>query len=127
MEETRVPGENYRAANTNMGIKPTTCKRFAWFALPGENHWPVASHWQTYWPVASHWQTWSHNVVSSTTPHEWGSNSTLVVIGTECTGSCKPNYHMIPTMKAPLVKGTDCIDRCNYVNMTTQTHPQWPL
>jgi hypothetical protein len=117
MEETRVPGENYRAANTNMGIKPTTCKRFAWFSLPGENHWPVASHWQT----------WSHNVVSSTTPHEWGSNSTLVVIGTECTGSCKPNYHMIPTMKAPLVKGTDCIDRCKYVNMTTQTHPQWPL
>jgi len=24
--------------------------------VPGENHWPAASHWQT----------WSHNVVSST-------------------------------------------------------------
>ena len=27
---------------------------------PGENHWPVASHWQTL----------SHNVVSSTPRHE---------------------------------------------------------
>jgi len=27
--------------------------------VPGENHWPVASHWQTL----------SHNVVSSTPPH----------------------------------------------------------
>ena len=35
--------------------------------LPRENHWPVASHWQTL----------SHNVVSSTTPHERGSNSQL--------------------------------------------------
>jgi hypothetical protein len=28
-------------------------------------------------PVASHWQTLSHNVVSSTPCHEWGSNSQL--------------------------------------------------
>jgi hypothetical protein len=34
---------------------------------PGENHRPVASHWQT----------WSHNVVSSTPRHEWDSNSQL--------------------------------------------------
>jgi len=34
---------------------------------PGENHRPVASHWQT----------WSHNVVSSTPRHEWNSNSQL--------------------------------------------------
>ena len=26
---------------------------------------------------------------------------TLVVIGTECTGSYKPNYHVIMTMMAP--------------------------
>ena len=32
---------------------------------PGENHRPVASHWQTL----------SHNVVSSTPRHERGSNS----------------------------------------------------
>jgi hypothetical protein len=33
--------------------------------VPGENHWPVASHWQTL----------SHNVVSSTPHNEWDSNS----------------------------------------------------
>jgi hypothetical protein len=34
---------------------------------PGENHWPVTSHWQTL----------SHNVVSSTPRHERDSNSKL--------------------------------------------------
>ena len=32
--------------------------------VPGENHRPAASHWQTF----------SHNVVSSTPGHEWDSN-----------------------------------------------------
>jgi hypothetical protein len=35
--------------------------------VPGENHWPVASHWQTL----------SHNVVASTSHHEQGLNSQL--------------------------------------------------
>ena len=35
----------------------------------------------------SHWQTLSHNVVSSTSHHEWDSNS-------QCK-NCKSNYHMI--------------------------------
>jgi hypothetical protein len=35
--------------------------------VPGENHRPVASHWQTL----------SHNVVSSTPGHEQSSNSQL--------------------------------------------------
>jgi hypothetical protein len=35
--------------------------------VPGENHWPVTSHWQT----------WSHKVVLSTPRHERGSNSQL--------------------------------------------------
>jgi hypothetical protein len=35
--------------------------------VPGENHWLVASHWQTL----------SHNVVTSTPRHELGSNSQL--------------------------------------------------
>jgi hypothetical protein len=42
----------------------------------GENHWPVAIHWQIL----------SHYVVSSTPPHEQGSKS---------------NYHTITTMTAP--------------------------
>jgi len=33
--------------------------------VPGENHRLVTSHWETL----------SHNVVSSTHRHEWGSNS----------------------------------------------------
>jgi hypothetical protein len=31
----------------------------------------------------------------------WFQPTTLVVIGTECTGSCKSNYHTITTMTAP--------------------------
>jgi hypothetical protein len=54
---------------------------------PGENHWPVASHRQTL----------SHNVVH---PPPWSrfELKTSVVIGTDCIGSCKSNYH---TMTAP--------------------------
>ena len=65
-------------------------------AAPRENHRPVASHWQTL----------SHNVVSSTPRHEWDSKlTTLVVIGTDCTGihSCKSNYHTITTTTASLL------------------------
>ena len=50
----------------------------------GENHRPVASHWQTL----------SHNVVSSTPRHELPIS---VVTGTDCSGSCKSNYHTITT------------------------------
>ena len=32
---------------------------------------------------------------------EWDSNSTLVVIGTDCIGSSKSNYHMIMTTMTP--------------------------
>jgi hypothetical protein len=48
--------------------------------VPGENHRPVASHWQTL----------SHNVVSSTPFHEQ-------VLNTDSIGSCKSNYHTIMT------------------------------
>ena len=48
--------------------------------IPRENHRPVASHYPTL----------SHNVVSSTPHHERGFElTTFVVIGTDCTGSCK--------------------------------------
>ena len=59
--------------------------------VSGENHWPVASHWQTL----------SHNVVSNTPRYERGIElKILVVIGTDCTGSCKSNYHAITTTTA---------------------------
>jgi len=56
--------------------------------VPGENHRHVASHWQTL----------LHNVVSSTPRFEL---TTLLVIGTDCTCSCKSNYHTIKTTTAP--------------------------
>ena len=49
--------------------------------VPGENHRPVTSHWQTL----------SHNVVQSTQCYRWC---------TDCIGSCKFNYHTIMTMGA---------------------------
>ena len=52
--------------------------------------------------VASHGQTLSHNVVLSTPRNERGFElTTLVVISTDCTGSCKSNCHMITTTTAP--------------------------
>ena len=53
----------------------------------GENHRPVASHSQTL----------SHNVVQSTPRLSGIPTHTLVVIDTDCIGSCKSNYHMITT------------------------------
>ena len=61
---------------------------FYWWRKPGENHWPVSSHWQTL----------SHNVVSSTYCHVWGSNSQHQ--WQISTGNYKPNYHTITTMTA---------------------------
>jgi len=56
---------------------------------PGENHRPVASHWQTLW----------HNVVHLALIEI--RTSVPVVIGTDCIGSCKSNYHMITALTAP--------------------------
>jgi hypothetical protein len=48
--------------------------------------------------ATSHWQTLSYNVVSCTPRHERGSKlTTLMVIGTNCVGSFKSNYHTITT------------------------------
>ena len=63
--------------------------------VPGENHRPVASHWQTL----------SRNVVSST-PRQL---TTLVMICTDYTGSYKSNYHETTTMAAlPLLSIVHC-------------------
>ena len=49
-------------------------------------------------PRENHQQTSSYNVVSSTPHHEQVFQlTTLVVIGTDCTGSYKSNYHTITT------------------------------
>jgi hypothetical protein len=69
--------------------------------VPGENQRPVASYWQT----------WSHIMlyrVEYTSP--WvGLELTLVVLVSDCTDSCKSNYHTITTMMAPSQKqDTEC-------------------
>ena len=47
-------------------------------------------------PVASHRQIILHNVVSGT-PYLSGIRThNVVVIATDCIGSCKSNYHMVP-------------------------------
>jgi hypothetical protein len=55
--------------------------------VPGENHQPVASHWQTL----------SHNVVSVYLAWAEFELTTLVVIGSVCISNCKSNYHTITT------------------------------
>ena len=54
----------------------------------GENHRPATNfyHIMLYWVHLA----WSRFELT-----------TLVVIGTDCIGSCKSNYHMIMTTKAP--------------------------
>ena len=55
-------------------------------AVPGENHLPVASHWQTL----------SHKVVSVLL-----AGFEFVLIGTDCTGSYKSNYHTTKATMTP--------------------------
>ena len=64
--------------------------------VPEENHWPVTSHRQTI----------SHYVLSSTQVTSPGARfklTVLVMIGTDCTCSCKSNYHTTTTAPHKLV------------------------
>ena len=60
--------------------------------VPRENHWPSASDWQIL----------SHNGVLSTPRLSGIRLTTLVVIGTDCIGSCRSNYHTIMNTTAAL-------------------------
>jgi hypothetical protein len=57
---------------------------------------------ENYRPAVSHSQHLSHNVVSSTPRHKRDSN-TLATIGTDCTGSCKSNFHRTTITTTPCV------------------------
>ena len=56
--------------------------------VSGENHQPVVSHWQTFQCIML------YRVHLTRAGFELTS---LVVIGTDCIGSCKSNYHIITT------------------------------
>ena len=43
--------------------------------------------------------------IEYTSPSTKFELTTLVVIGTDDTGSCKSNYHTITTMMSPIVRG----------------------
>jgi hypothetical protein len=60
----RVEGAGYMVFNTTF----SNISVISWQSVPGENIRPAASHRQTL----------SHNVVSSTSRHERGSNSQLL-------------------------------------------------
>jgi hypothetical protein len=64
--------------------------------VPGENHKPVASHWQTLC------------CIEYTSPWTGFELTTLLAIaytiGTDCTGSCKSNYHTITTVPIKVEK-----------------------
>jgi hypothetical protein len=65
-------------------------------------------------PGEKHWQILSHNFVSSPPYHEWDSNSwLLVVISTDCIGSCNSNYHKIMTTTALLHEQNDLYGYCD--------------
>jgi hypothetical protein len=58
----------------------------------GKNHWPVTSHWQTFI---------TYCCIEYISPSAGFKQMTLMLIDTDCTGSCKSNYNMITTTTAP--------------------------
>ena len=55
-------------------------------------------------PVASHWQILSNKCcIEYTSTWAGFEHTTLVVIDTDCIGSCKSNYHTITTMTSHFI------------------------
>jgi hypothetical protein len=59
--------------------------------------------WENHRPIASHWQTWSHNAVHLALAWSRFKLTTSVVIGTDCIGICKSNYHTTMATMAPQI------------------------
>ena len=64
--------------------------------VPGENHRPFASHWQTL----------SRNVISSTPRLSRIRTHNIRGIPIDCIGSYKSNYYTITTTRRPQLKAT---------------------
>jgi hypothetical protein len=106
VEETWVPGENHRLAINHWLCLSHNNHRLAinhWLCLSHNNHRLAINHWlclshNDHRLAINHWLNLSHNIVSSTPCLSgiWTHN----VMGTDCIGSYKSNYHTIMTMKA---------------------------
>jgi hypothetical protein len=71
--------------------------------VSGENHQPATSHWQTF----------KYHIMLYTSPWAGFKLTTLVVICTDWTSSCKSNYHTITTMMAPQYQSFHLIKCCS--------------
>ena len=60
--------------------------------VPGENHWSATSNWQTFITKCC---------IKYTSPEQGSNSQRKVVIGTDCIGSYKSNYHTIMSTTAP--------------------------
>ena len=83
--------------------------------VPGENHPPAASHWQTL----------SHNAVSSIPAWAGFKLTTLLVTGADCISSKKPNYHIITTTTAPGKKIYNSIIKITFISTKIPVNYDW--
>jgi hypothetical protein len=55
----------------------------------------VYCQWENHRPFSNHWESLSYICIEYTSRRTGFELTTLMVIVTDCTGSCKSNYHMI--------------------------------
>ena len=60
-----------------------------------------------------------YHIIEYTSPWTWFKLTILVVIGTDCTGSCKSNYHTITTTTAPFMICIYCSNNCDVKQIST--------
>jgi hypothetical protein len=73
---------------------------------------------ETQQSAASHWQTLSHNVVHLALMVIRTRLS--VVVGTDCLGSCKSNYHTITPRRSPIALGIHDLIESILISATIQ-------
>ena len=65
--------------------------------------------WSVNPPVTSHWQAYHILLYRDHLAWVGFKLTTSVVIATDCTGSCKSNYHTITTVMDPIEKNFTCV------------------